>query len=72
MKQQILKVYEYPIRHPNGKTYTGSYTIKDGVKPKGYRGEKLVQKFYAPVLEPGEINFIKSEALLNHLEKFGI
>ena len=72
MKQQRLKHYEYPIKHPNGTVYMGSYTIKDGVKPKGYKGEKLVQKFYAPVLEPGEVHFTKEETILNYLEKFGL
>ncbi len=45
VKAEILNVYEYPIRHPNGTTYTGSYTIKQGVKPMGYKGEQLVQTF---------------------------
>lgn len=63
MKKQILKVYEYPIKHSNGTVYTGSYTIKDGAKPKGYKGEKLVQKFTATVLEEGEIHFTKLAAI---------
>jgi len=71
MKQQILKVYEYPIKHPNGTIYNGSYTIKDGVKPKGYKGEKLVQKFTATVLEDGEENHTKNGSVLSYLEKFG-
>ena len=45
VKKQSFKVYEYPIKHPNGKTYSGSYTIKSEVKPLGYKGEKLVQRF---------------------------
>lgn len=45
VKSETLNVYEYPIRHPNGTTYNGSYTIKKGVKPMGYKGEHLVQTF---------------------------
>lgn len=46
MKQKF-KVYEYPLKHRNGPTYYGSYTIKDSVKPLGFPGEKLVQQFTA-------------------------
>ena len=45
VKSETLNVYEYPIRHPNGTTYNGSYTIKKGIKPMGYKGEHLVQTF---------------------------
>ena len=45
LKRQTLKVYEYPLKDKNGNTYYGSYTIKEGVKPLGYKGEKLVQTF---------------------------
>jgi len=65
MKEQVLKRYEYPIKHPNGSTYYGSYTIKEGVKAKGYKGEKLVQKFKAIVLEEGETHFTKSASFLD-------
>lgn len=46
---QKLRVYEYPLKTPNGYEYTGSYTIKEGVKPLGFKGEKLVQTFTAEV-----------------------
>lgn len=36
-----FKRYEYDLE--NGET--GSYTIKFGVKPLGYKRERLVQKF---------------------------
>lgn len=49
LRQETFEVYEYPIKHPNGSIYTGSYTIKKGVKPLGYKGEKLVQTFSAMV-----------------------
>lgn len=71
MKEQVLKRYEYPIKHPNGSVYYGSYTIKDGVKAKGYKGEKLIQKFKALVLEDGETHFTKSPSVLEFMEKFG-
>ena len=45
VKKETLDVYEYPIRHPNGTTYVGSYTIKKGAKPLGYKGEHRVQRF---------------------------
>ena len=41
------KRYEYPLKDKNGQTYYGSYTIKEGVKPLGFKDEKLVQKFEA-------------------------
>ena len=44
-----FKVYEYPLKDKNGNTYYGSYTIKDGIKPLGYKGEKLVGIFNAKV-----------------------
>ena len=40
-----FKVYEYPIKHPDGHIYTGSYTIRDSAKPLGFKGEKIVSKF---------------------------
>lgn len=45
VKKQRFKVYEYPIKAKDGSTYMGSYTIKEGVKPLGYKGERLVQAF---------------------------
>jgi hypothetical protein len=39
-----LKVYAYPLEH-NGKTYYGTYTIKEHVQPLGFEKEKLVQTF---------------------------
>lgn len=71
MKEQILKRYEYPIKHPDGSIYYGSYTIKEGVKAKGYKGEKLVQKFKAVVLEEGETHFTKTASVIEMMEKFG-
>lgn len=49
LKAQKFAVYEYPIKHPSGATYYGSYTIKEGVAPLGFKGERLVQKFSAMV-----------------------
>ena len=49
LRKSKFKVYEYPLKDKNGKTYYGSYTIKDGIKPLGYKGEKLVQIFTAKV-----------------------
>lgn len=46
-----LKRYEYPIKEKGDKTYKGSYTIKDGVKPLGLKDEKLVQKFTIDVID---------------------
>ena len=40
-----LNRYQYPLKDANGKTYYGSYTIYDGVKPCGFDGEKLVGSF---------------------------
>ena len=45
-----LCVYEYPITDKYD-TYVVSYTIKEGVKPFGYEGEKLVQTFESNYLE---------------------
>ena len=70
MKQQLMKCYEYPIKHPNGTIYMGSYTIKDGVEPLHYKGEHLVQKFYAVILEDGEIHFTKDISVLEFLDSF--
>lgn len=48
LKKQRFKVYEYPIKKEKGRgEYTGSYTIKEGVKPLGYKGEQLVSRFTA-------------------------
>ena len=44
-----FKVYEYPLKDNNGKTYFGSYTIKADVKPCGFKGERLVDSFEAKV-----------------------
>ena len=66
MRQQKFKVYQYPIKHPNGTVYYGSYTIKSEAQPKHFKGEKLVQKFTTTVLEDGEISFIKE----NEFAKF--
>lgn len=45
LKRQRLNHYEYPLKDKNGKTYQGSYTIKEGIKPLGYKDEKLVSSF---------------------------
>ena len=42
---QTYNVYEYPLKDPKGNIYYGSYTIKEGVKPMGFKDEKLVQTF---------------------------
>lgn len=42
-----FKRYEYPITIEGKRTYYGSYTIKEHVKPLGFKGEKLVQEFEA-------------------------
>lgn len=44
-----FKVYEYPLKDINGKTYFGSYTIKSNVKPLEFKGEKLVDTFVTKV-----------------------
>lgn len=44
---QKFKVYEYPLKDSNGKTYYGSYTIKAECNPCGFKGERLVAKFEA-------------------------
>lgn len=46
---QKFKRYEYPLKDDNGNEYVGSYTIKENVKPLGFKGEKLVDKFEAKV-----------------------
>ena len=43
LKKQRFNHYEYPLKDANGNTYFGEYTIKEGVKPLGYKGEKLTQ-----------------------------
>jgi len=55
MKEQTFLVYEYPIKHPDGHIYMGSYTVKQGCKkhPK-FKDQKLVSKFKATVLEEGD------------------
>ena len=45
VKKETLRVYEYPIKHSNGSTYDGSYTLRGDAKPLGYKGEHLVQTF---------------------------
>lgn len=54
VKKQKFKVYEYPIKHKDGSTYYGSYTIKSEAKPHKFKGEKLVDIFtaYAKVVLP--------------------
>lgn len=42
-----FKVYEYPLKDNNGKTYYGSYTIKEEANPCGFPGERLVDRFEA-------------------------
>ena len=49
LKKERFKVYEYPLKDKNGNVYFGSYTIKADVKPKGFKGEKIVDKFVAEV-----------------------
>ena len=49
MKTQTFKVYEYPLKDVNGKTYFGSYTIKNSVEPLGFERERLVDTFEATV-----------------------
>lgn len=46
---QTFNVYEYPLKDANGNTYLGSYTIRKGVNPLGYKGERLVSTFSAKV-----------------------
>lgn len=40
-----MKVYEYPLKRNDGTIYNGSYTIRDGIKRLGFKGERLVQVF---------------------------
>jgi hypothetical protein len=49
MKTETFKVYEYPLKDSRGNTYYGSYTIKNSIKPLGFKDEKLVQRFQAVV-----------------------
>lgn len=49
LKNQTFNVYEYPIKGKGNETYLGSYTIRKGVKPLGYKGEVLVDTFETPV-----------------------
>lgn len=69
MAKQIMKVYEYPIRHPDGHIYYGSYSIKEGTKPLHFKGEKCVQKFETNVLGNNEINFMKVNSISDLLRK---
>lgn len=39
-----MQVYEYPLRD-HLDSYVGSYTIRKGVAPLGFKGEKLVDEF---------------------------
>ena len=55
MKEQTFLVFEYPIKHPDGHIYMGSYTVKQGAKKRPiFKGQKLVSKFQAMVLEQGD------------------
>ena len=54
MLKQNMKRYEYPVKLGKGKIITGSYTIKADVKPLGFPGEKLVQRFSMVVLAESE------------------
>lgn len=45
VKKQRLYHYEYPLKDSNGRIYFGEYTIKEGINPLGYKGERLTQKF---------------------------
>lgn len=49
MKTETFKVYEYPLKDVNGNTYFGSYTIKNSIKPLGFKGEQVVDIFTATV-----------------------
>ena len=40
-----FRVYEYPANDKKEKPYNGSYTIREGAKPAGYKGEHLVGEF---------------------------
>ena len=51
MKTETFKVYEYPLKDADGKTYFGSYTIKNSIQPLGFPHERLVSKFQATVKE---------------------
>ena len=44
-----LKRYEYPIKVGDKVICIGSYTIKEDIKPLGFKNEKLVQEFEAEV-----------------------
>ena len=70
--KQTFKVYEYPIKHPDGHIYMGSYTIKEGVKPLGKKDEKLVQKFTADALGPGEVNVLKVNSIAQLAAQVGV
>ena len=39
-----LYAYEYPLKDKDGE-YEGYYTIREGAKPVGFKGEKLVDTF---------------------------
>lgn len=49
LKEQAFDVYQYPLKDNKGKTYYGSYTIVAGLKPCGFKDEKLVNTFTATV-----------------------
>ena len=66
MKEQIFLRYEYPIKHPDGHIYMGSYTIKEGAKKcPHFKDQKLVQKFKAVVLTNGNnvLEILKKEGI---------
>lgn len=55
MKTETFLCYEYPIKHPDGHIYMGSYTVKQGCKKRpNFKDQKLVSKFQATVLEEGD------------------
>lgn len=45
LKLQKFDVYEYPLKDDRNHKYYGSYTIKHGLTPCGYKNEKLIQTF---------------------------
>lgn len=42
---QTFQTYEYPLKDTKGNVYYGSYTIKEGIKPLGFKDERLVNTF---------------------------
>ena len=68
MTVKKFEVYEYPLKDGSGKTYYGSYTVKAGTKPLGFKGEKKVDSFSTEVLDEGEVSVLKA----NEIFKFGV